>query len=112
MKASNKEVFYQNETIWEELGKGLSRQIVGYNDTIMMVKVKFDKGAIGELHHHMHSQVSYVAAGKFELTINNNTKVINLGDSFIVAPNLVHGVKCLKPGILIDVFNPVRQDFL
>lgn len=112
MEESKKEVFIQNETDWEHIDEGLSRQIVGYNENIMMVKVKFEKGAIGELHHHVHSQVSYVASGEFELTIGDTIQIISVSDCFFVSPNKVHGVKCLKTGILIDVFNPVRKDFL
>ena len=36
----------------------------------MVVKVKFEKGAVGAVHHHVHSQVTYVESGKFEFTIN------------------------------------------
>jgi quercetin dioxygenase-like cupin family protein len=51
------------EVPWEDLGNGIQRQLFGYNETIMMVKVKFEKGAVGELHDHFHTQVSYVESG-------------------------------------------------
>ena len=98
MKTSTKEIFIHNKNDWEIIGNGLARQITGYNATIMMVKVKFDNGAIGELHNHRHSQASYVASGQFELTIDNNTQIIDQGDSFIIVLNKVHGVRCLKKG--------------
>ncbi|MCB0442440.1 MAG: cupin domain-containing protein [Flavobacterium sp.] len=78
----------------------------------MMVNVKFKKGGIGEMHHHIHSQVTHIAEGKFEVTINNETKLLQKGDSFFVAPNLEHGVICLEDGLLIDVFSPMREDFI
>ena len=52
------------DTPWEDAGGGVERQILGYNDNIMMVKVKFDKGEVGAMHSHPHSQVTYVASGK------------------------------------------------
>jgi quercetin dioxygenase-like cupin family protein len=42
----------------------------------------------------------------------DETKVLNEGDGFFVPPNVEHGVKALKPGILLDVFNPCREEFL
>ncbi|MEL4308874.1 cupin domain-containing protein [Joostella sp. CR20] len=104
--------YITNENTWENVDEGISRQITNYNNDLMMVKVKFEKGAIGYKHHHIHSQASYVAAGKFEVTIDNETKVLEAGDTFFANPNLVHGVVCLEAGVLIDIFNPVREDFI
>ena len=100
------------ELPWEELGGGVSRQILGFDNQIMMVKVKFEKGAIGALHQHFHTQVAYCAAGKFEFTVNGEKSIVNAGDGVYIAPNILHGALCLEEGILIDVFSPVREDFL
>jgi quercetin dioxygenase-like cupin family protein len=96
----------------EEVAEGVRRQILGYNSTLMTVKVSFEKGAVGELHHHPHSQTSYLASGKFEVTIDDHTEILSAGDSFYVAPDLIHGVICLEAGVLIDSFSPMRADFL
>ena len=53
----------ESEIAWESIDAKVSRQIVGYNDTIMMVKVKFKEGGIGPVHDHYHSQVTYVVSG-------------------------------------------------
>jgi quercetin dioxygenase-like cupin family protein len=97
---------------WEQLGGGVERQLFGYNETVMMVKVRFQQGAIGELHSHPHTQVSYVESGAFEMTIGDEKKTINAGDGFYVHPGIPHGTVCLKAGVLVDVFSPVRHDFL
>lgn len=104
--------FKENATPWEEAGEGITRQFVGFNSRLMMVKVKFEQGAIGYVHDHFHSQVTYVASGKFNITIEDTSKILEKGDGFFVQPNLKHGAKCLESGILIDVFSPVRKEFL
>jgi quercetin dioxygenase-like cupin family protein len=101
-----------SEIAWEKVDKGIERKILGYDDEVMMVCIRFEKGAIGNLHHHVHRQITYVQAGSFEVTINNNKKVLKQGDCFFVAPNLVHGVVALESGTLVDIFTPARQDFL
>jgi quercetin dioxygenase-like cupin family protein len=96
----------------ETVGDGLTRQIFGYNDSILMAKVEFDVGAVGEVHTHPHSQVTYVESGEFDVTIDGATTRLGPGDSFYIEPNLDHGAVCRKAGVLIDVFSPVRDDFL
>ncbi len=78
----------------------------------MMVCVRFKKDAVGTLHHHVHRQISYVASGRFEVSINDKKKILEQGDCFFVAPDLVHGVVALEDGCLVDVFTPARKDFL
>jgi quercetin dioxygenase-like cupin family protein len=95
-----------------DLGGGVSRQILGFNEQIMMVKVIFIKGAIGTLHTHIHSQTTYCAGGSFEFSIGDETRIIKEGDAVYIPSDLLHGVVCLEAGILIDTFNPVRKDFL
>ena len=79
---------------WESAGEGIVRQIMAYDEHLMMVKVKFDQGAIGTLHQHPHTQSTYVASGCFEVTIGEEKKVLKAGDGYYVAPNLPHGCVC------------------
>lgn len=108
----SKPFLLENELPWEQLNEGVSRQILGYNVEIMVVKVSFEAGAVGALHSHPHSQSSYVASGKFEVEIDGQKRTLTAGDGFLVSPDLVHGVKCLETGVLVDSFSPVREDFL
>lgn len=104
--------FHSDTTEWEEVAPGLTRQVMGYDGKIMLVKAKFEKGAVGQMHKHYHSQVTYVESGEFEMTIDGDVKTLKRGDSFYVLPHLMHGCVCTQPGILIDVFSPAREDFL
>lgn len=100
------------EIAWEKAGPGIQRQVFGYDEKIMLVKVKFEKGAIGSMHEHFHSQATYVESGVFELTIGAEKKILRAGDGFYVPPQVIHGCVCIEPGLLIDVFSPIRKDFL
>ncbi|KFF23410.1 cupin domain-containing protein [Chryseobacterium vrystaatense] len=107
-----KEKFFDGNSEWEDLEAGVSRQFIGYNAQVMMVIVRFEKDAVGTLHQHFHSQITYVAEGKFEVTVDGETKILEKGDGFFAQPNIFHGVKCLEEGQLIDAFTPIREDFL
>jgi len=107
------ELFQDGQEVpWEQAGEGVQRQILGFDDQLMIVKVKFESGAIGPMHSHHHSQATYVESGVFSMTIGDEVKEIRTGDGYYVPPHVVHGITCLEPGVLIDVFSPVRADFL
>lgn len=98
------------------LKPGLQRQILGYNNDLMLVKVIFGPEMVGQRppkHSHHQSQSSYIIEGKFEFHCGDREVVVlGPGDSFYVEPDVPHEAYCLEPGIIIDSFNPVREDFL
>ena len=104
--------FKTKEHRWENVDKGIERQIIGYDNSLMMVMVRFQKDAIGVLHQHVHSQATYIAEGKFEVCIEDEKVILEKGDSFFAETNKVHGVVCLEEGLLVDTFSPMREDFL
>lgn len=91
---------------------GVTRKILTYSEDLMMCEITFEKGARGNSHAHPHLQITYVAEGSFEFTIGDETKVVKKGDSVYMPSNTVHGVLALEDGKLVDVFNPMREDFL
>ena len=109
---AEKSFIISDEIPWEQTDNGVERKILGHDDQLMMVCVRFEKDAVGTLHHHVHRQVSYVQSGRFEVTIDGKKKILEEGDCFFVAPGLVHGVIALEKGILVDIFTPARMDFL
>ena len=105
-------VFIENREItWEKVGEGVRRKIMSYDDKLMLVKVEFDKGGVGILHQHYHSQITHVESGIFEVQIDGQKKVLTAGDVYYIPPNVLHGCVCLETGVLIDVFSPMREDF-
>ena len=108
----NKLFFEDNSSKWEEISEGLERKIIGYSDELMMVKVRVAKGTQVPMHHHPHVQSSCVISGKFELVLNDETKIIEAGDGFFAASNMLHQVLALEEGIIIDALSPAREDFL
>ncbi|MFL9482989.1 cupin domain-containing protein [Chitinophagaceae bacterium LWZ2-11] len=109
---SSKEFHFENESEWEDVGGGVKRQMIGYDDKLMLLKVKFEAGGVGAMHSHPHTQSTYVESGAFEMTIGDEKKIIRKGDGYFVPPHVIHGCVCLEAGTLIDAFSPMREDFL
>jgi quercetin dioxygenase-like cupin family protein len=110
--AKEKQFIVDAEIPWQDLGVGLKRKIMSYDETMMMVKIDFQKGGTGTPHKHVHTQMSYVDSGVFEVTIGDKKQILKKGDAFYVPSNVMHGAVCLEAGVLIDMFTPMREDFV
>lgn len=107
------QVFIEDAHVeWESVGEGVKRKIVAYDDHLMLTKVHFEKGGVGALHHHYHSQISHVESGVFEVQIGGEKKLLKAGDAYHVPPNVEHGAICMEAGVLVDAFSPYREDFI
>jgi len=113
MATEMSKVFIENGDVpWQNVDEKIKRKIMAYDDKLMLVRVEFEKDGVGSLHQHYHSQITNVESGVFEVQINGEKKVLAAGDAFYIPPNVVHGCVCLQSGVLIDIFSPMREDFI
>lgn len=97
---------------WEQVAEGIKRKIMSYDERLMLVKVAFETGGIGVVHQHHHTQITHVESGVFEVEIDGEKQILKTGDGFYIPPNVWHGAVCIEAGVLIDVFSPMREDFI
>jgi quercetin dioxygenase-like cupin family protein len=97
---------------WEASAPGVRRKVLCHDDAVMLVRFAFEKGAVGAVHSHPHRQVSVIESGTFEIRIDGRTERLTAGDSYLVAPNILHGAVAVESGVIVDVFSPLREDFL
>ena len=67
----------EEDRSWIQVDPGVERMIMGYNRDLMMVKVRFQKNAVGALHSHKHVQSTYIAEGVFEVIIGEQNSFIS-----------------------------------
>ena len=104
-------VFYNNVNP-QDMGNGVVRRVLAYSDDVMTVENRFEKGAVGALHSHPHTQITYVVSGAFEFEIDGVKKVVRAGDTMLKKDGVIHGCVCLEEGVLLDIFTPYREDFV
>ena len=113
MKTEKNRIWNANEEIeLEAASSGVNRKILSYTDELMIVENHFAKGAVGAMHHHPHTQITYVVSGQFEFTIAGEKRIVKAGDSMLKKDGIEHGCVCLEEGILLDIFTPMREDFV
>ncbi|MBQ7576908.1 MAG: cupin domain-containing protein [Synergistaceae bacterium] len=96
----------------QDLGGGVSRRILAYTEKLMIVEVNFCAGSIGSVHTHPHSQNVYIISGRFRFNVDGQEVEVSAGDSLAFTPNLPHGTVCIETGTLLDIFTPMREDFI
>ena len=109
MKAN---VVYHADVALKDLGGGVFRRVLAYTPQLMIVEVNFEKGSEGSLHTHPHSQNTYVRSGRFRFTVDGEAVEVGPGDTLAFPPDIPHGTLCLEAGTLLDIFTPMREDFV
>lgn len=96
--------------------EGLETKILtGLHDEMMMMVLNSTlPGYTVPIHSHPHEQIGMVYAGKAKLTIGDEERIVEKGDFYYIPPNIPHSDTCIgdKPFIMLDIFYPVRKDFI
>tara|TARA_R110001583_G_scaffold83819_3_gene221052 strand:- start:1403 stop:1750 length:348 start_codon:yes stop_codon:yes gene_type:complete len=109
---ASKKFSHRCDVVTEDLGGGISRQILAHEPSLLMARIAFESGSKGALHSHPHAQITHVLSGSFAVTVDGDERILGAGDSYYAVPGVMHGMECLSAGEVIDSFSPVREDFL
>ena len=103
---------FHSEIPAEQMPAWKSRRIKAYGEGMMLVENVFAPGETAADHSHPHTQIMYIIEGKTEVTVDGETRTLTAGDSVYVRPDAVHGLRALEETRMLDVFSPMREDFL
>ena len=82
-----------------------------HTDNVTIAYWTIEQGAALPVHAHLHEQTTTVLEGKFELTIDGETGVLEAGRMAVIPSNAPHTARALTPCKLIEVFYPIREDY-
>ena len=108
----NQRWVFHRDTLPQNAGEGVVRRVLAYGGQLMCVENQFAQGAVGALHSHPHTQITYVVSGRFSFTIHGETSEVGPGETMLKTDEVIHGCTCLEAGVLLDIFHPMREDFL
>ena len=92
---------------------GAQRRVLSYGGNMMVVQFTFGAGTTSWLHSHPHEQVGYVVSGEIDFNMEGHAPVrLRAGGSYYVPPDVKHNITTYAPTVLVDVFTPLRQDFI
>lgn len=94
----------------KEIAKGFfGRFIHTQNTTIAYWDIK--QGSTIPVHHHVHEMTVNVISGKLQLTVGDETQVLEAGTVGVIPSNIPHTATAITDCRIIDVFHPVRTDY-
>ena len=101
-----------DEILKEKMPTWTERRILAYGDEMMCVENIFEVGDKAPWHEHVHAQITYIVEGEFDFNVDGEHRTVGAGDSVYMAPHAWHEVICTSPGRVIDMFAPMREDFV
>lgn len=96
----------------ERIGEGIERQMV-WGEQLMVCRLRFAPRVVTPVHTHPHEQITLVERGRVLFIVDGEERVAQAGDVLHFPSNLAHGATMLDEDVvLVDIFSPVREDFL
>jgi quercetin dioxygenase-like cupin family protein len=96
----------------EHLEEGVERQMI-VGESLMICRLRFAPNVVTPAHDHPHEQMTIVEQGRVRFTIGDEQRLARAGDVLHFPPGTWHGATILdEEVILVDIFTPIREDFL
>ena len=92
--------------------EGIERKTLVHGRNMLMTEFKLRKGAVLPRHSHPQEQTGRLISGRIRLYIGTEIHEVNVGDSWYIPGNVEHGADILEDSIAIEVFSPVREDYI
>jgi quercetin dioxygenase-like cupin family protein len=106
-------MFYRsNKDNFQKVLEGITIKTLVYGKNMLLSEFHMDKGSKLPLHSHQQEQTGRLIKGKIILSIGEEKMEMNPGDCWSVPSNKEHGAETIEESIAIEVFSPVREDYL
>ena len=107
----NISIKHTNEDYKDALPKIKQKTLV-FGERTLMTEFLLSRNSILPVHSHPYEQTGYLVRGHILLTIGDMQYDAQPGDSWSIPENIKHGAKILEDSMAIEIFSPVREDYL
>jgi quercetin dioxygenase-like cupin family protein len=106
-------MFYQkDERPYKTALEGVTFKTLVHGVRTLLGEFKLEGGSTVPMHQHPHEQTGYLVSGRMKFNIEGKTYEATPGDSWCIHGNVEHGVDVLEDSVVVEVFSPVREDYL
>ncbi len=91
---------------------GVRYKTLAYGERTLFSEFHLEKGRLLPRHSHRHEQTGYLVSGAIQLTIGNQRFDAKPGDCWCIEGGVEHEVTVLEDSVVIEVFSPVREEYL
>ena len=100
-----------NEILEEPLNPMATRQML-HGASITIAKLRTRKGSLVPTHSHVNEQITTIEKGAMLFVTPTEQIVVRAGESLCIPPNVPHSVESLEDTVAVDIFSPVREDWV
>jgi len=97
---------------YDEMFEGIGRKTLVHGDKTLMTEFRMKQGSLLPRHSHPHEQTGYLVSGRVNVLVGDETFEAEPGDSWCIAGDADHGAEPLMDSVVVEVFSPVREDYL
>ena len=106
-------MFYkQTADDYQRVLDGVEKKTLVYGENTLMTEFRLAAGSVLPGHDHPHEQTGYLVKGRLRMFIGEAEFITEAGDSWCIPGNVAHSAEALTDSIAVEVFSPVREDYL
>lgn len=102
----------KNSRDFRPLLEGIIMRPLAFESKTILCEFKLEKNANIPPHHHPYEQTGYLISGKLNFRIDKDWFLTEPGDSWSIPENVEHEVKILENSVVLELFSPIRPDYL
>jgi quercetin dioxygenase-like cupin family protein len=91
---------------------GVRMKTLVYGEKTLFTEFLLQSGHTLPLHAHEQEQTGYLVSGSIRLFIGGDSFDVEPGDSWCIPGGVEPGAEILADSVAIEVFSPVREDYL
>ena len=106
-------MFYRkSDNGYKDALEGIRQKTLVYGEKTLMCEFRLEKGKTLPLHSHPHEQSGYLVSGRVNLIVEDKKFEAGPGDGWCIHGDVEHGAETLEDSVIVEVFSPVREDYL
>ncbi len=106
-------MFYKkSDEGYKEALEGIQLKTLVYGEKTLMSEFRLGKGKTLPMHSHPHEQTGYMISGRINLIVGDEKFEVGPGDGWCIQGDVEHGAETLDDSVIVEVFSPVREDYL
>ncbi|MFP4086812.1 MAG: cupin domain-containing protein [Desulfobacteraceae bacterium] len=106
-------MFYKkDESGYKVPAKGVQLKTLVHGDKTLLCEFKLKQGSQVPEHSHPHEQTGYMVSGRLRFIAGDETFEALPGDSWCIPGDMLHAAETLEDSVIVEVFSPVRENYL
>lgn len=92
--------------------EGIELKTLTWGEKMLLGQFTLAQNSKVPTHSHPYEQIGYLVAGKLRFVVADQIVDAEAGDSWCIPADVAHSAEALETSVAIEVFAPVREDYL